>query len=402
MRLLIADPIDLHPLEELELLGVDIVYEPDLEPEALAAAVQQCTILVVRGTEVSARLIEGAPQLSLIVCAGRGTGRIDVGAASARGVYVANCAGKVAAAVAELVFALMLALDRRLVDATVELRQGRWNRASYRAAPGLQGRRLGIVGLGAVGRRVLERARTFDLEPYGWSRSLTPAKAARLNIHYCATLGELASRVELLTIHVPDGEPTRGLLGRAVLEALPDGATIINTSGADIVDAEALRELVGTKGLRVGLDAYPGDAAQPSRATLEALFASGTVYGTPGIAGATCQAELAISGEVSRIVRAFLTEGEVPNVVNVCRTTPARYAVVLRMLDKVGVLAHALGVLMRHGINIEEITNTVFDGARAGCIKLRVSGRPSEACLREIRAFEEVLYAGVVALPNLA
>ena len=91
-----------------------------------------------------------------------------------------------------------------------------------------------------------------------------------------------------------------------------------------------------------------------------------------------------------------------PNVVNICATSPARYAIVLRMRDKVGALANGLSVLKRHGINIEEISNTVFDGARATCTKLRVSGRPSEACLKEIGAFEEVLHVDVVPMPNRA
>ena len=91
-----------------------------------------------------------------------------------------------------------------------------------------------------------------------------------------------------------------------------------------------------------------------------------------------------------------------PNIVNICATSPARFAIVVRMLDKVGVLANTLSVLKRHGINIEEISNTVFDGAHATCSKLRVSGRPSEACVKEIGAFEEILHVDVVGLPNLA
>jgi D-3-phosphoglycerate dehydrogenase len=92
----------------------------------------------------------------------------------------------------------------------------------------------------------------------------------------------------------------------------------------------------------------------------------------------------------------------VPNVVNVCDNTPARFALVLRARDEVGVLANVLNVIKRHGLNIEQIANTVFDGAAAACTKLRLSGRPSEACLSEIRAFEEVFHVDVVQLPNLA
>ena len=126
------------------------------------------------------------------------------------------------------------------------------------------------------------------------------------------------------------------------------------------------------------------------------------MYATPHVGASTEQAQRAIALETARIVRAFLTEEDVPNVVNICATSPARYAVVLRMLDKVGVLANTLSVLKRHGINIEEISNTVFEGAIATCTKLRVSGRPSDACVKEIGAFAEVLHVDVVPLPNLA
>jgi D-3-phosphoglycerate dehydrogenase len=126
------------------------------------------------------------------------------------------------------------------------------------------------------------------------------------------------------------------------------------------------------------------------------------VYGTTHIGASTEQAQRAIGRETARIIRAFMTEETVPNVVNICATSPARYAIVVRMLDKVGVLANTLSVLKRHGINVEEVSNTVFEGALATCTKLRVSGRPSEACIKEIGAFEEILHVDVVSLPNLA
>jgi len=101
-------------------------------------------------------------------------------------------------------------------------------------------------------------------------------------------------------------------------------------------------------------------------------------------------------------VRSFLLEGEVPNVINVLTSSVAKFQVVIRMLDKVGTFANVLSVIKRHGINVEEVTNTIFEGGGAACAKLRVLSRPSEACLREIRAFEEVLHVDVVTLPNLA
>lgn len=402
MRLLIAARMDTQALEELRVLGLEIVYKPDLTKDTLPAALDGIGILVVRSLPVTAKAIEAGRHLNLIVRAGAGVSTIDVPAASARGIYVANCPGKNAAAVAELTLGLILSLDRRLPDATFDLRAGKWEKAKYAAASGLYGKRIGIAGLGPVGLGVLERARAFGLEPHAWSKSLTPNKAARLSVGHTRSLESLASMSDILTIHLPVTAQTRGIISRNVLGALPDGAMLINTARPELLDYAALEEIIVKKRLRVGLDVFPDEPDQSSAPFTSALLDKGLVYATPHIGASTEQAQRAIAIETARIVRAFLTEEDVPNVVNICATSPARYALVLRMLDKVGALANTLNVLKRHGINIEEISNTVFEGAQATCTKLRVSGRPSDACVKEIGAFDEVLHVDVVPLPNLA
>src|SRR5262245_61741993 len=147
MRLLLADKFDTHALEELRVLGLEIVSQPELTKQTLPSALDGVGILVVRSTEVTGEAIDSAKQLNLIVRAGAGVHNIDVARASARGIYVANCPGKNAIAVAELAMGLILALDRRLVDATAELRAGRWEKTKYSAAQGLFGRSIGIAGL---------------------------------------------------------------------------------------------------------------------------------------------------------------------------------------------------------------------------------------------------------------
>jgi D-3-phosphoglycerate dehydrogenase len=402
MRLLVADKMDLTAFDELNVLGVQIVSRPELTRETLPGALEGVGILVVRSTEVSGEAIQAAKQLNLIVRAGAGVNTIDVAAASASGVYVANCPGKNAIAVAELTMGMILALDRRIVDATTELRAGRWEKAKYSAARGLLGQRIGIAGLGAVGAEVMHRAKSFGLDVHAWSRSLTPVRAAKMGIGFARSLEELAARSDILSVHLPLKPQTRGAIGRSVLEALPDHAIVVNTARSEVLDYEALSDLIPKKHLRVGLDVFAGEPETASAPFESALLTRGVVYGTPHIGASTEQAQRAIARETARIIRAFMTEETVPNVVNICATTPARYAVVVRMLDKVGVLANTLGVLKRHGINIEEISNTVFEGATATCTKLRTSARPSEACLKEIAAFAEVLHVDVVALPNLA
>src|SRR5579864_9171065 len=173
MRLLIADKLHPRAIEELRTLPLEVVYEPELTRESLERRLIGVGILVVRSTEVTAAAIENAKQLNLIVRAGAEFRTIDVRAASKRGIYVANCPGRNAAAVAELVFGLMLSLDRRVPDAVASLRAGRWERQEYSKAEGIHGKTLGVIGLGDIGREVASRARTFGLNVVGWSRSLT-------------------------------------------------------------------------------------------------------------------------------------------------------------------------------------------------------------------------------------
>ncbi|MBM4377280.1 MAG: D-3-phosphoglycerate dehydrogenase [Deltaproteobacteria bacterium] len=402
MRILIADKLSTKPLEELEVLGLKIDYRPDLDADALPAALADVNILVVRSTKVSRQSIEAASALNLIVRAGAGVNTIDVDAASDRGIYVSNCPGKNAAAVAELVLGLVLALDRRIVDATIALREGRWAKSEFSEARGLYGRRLGVAGFGAIGRLVTERAQSFGMKVHAWSRSLGAGRARELGIERCDSLVELAAHSDVLSLHLPLTGATRGVVNRGVLEALPDGAILVNAARAEVLDYGALAEVAPKKRLRLGLDVFDDEPAGGKASYRPRIFDAGLVYGTPHIGASTEEAQASIAAEVARIVRCFLTEEELPHVVNICRTTPARYCLVLRARDRVGVLANVASVIKRHGLNIEEVHNTIFQGAVAACTKLRLSGRPGEGCLQEIRAFEEVLHVDVIPLPNLA
>src|SRR5262249_16721759 len=132
MRVLIADKFEQTGIDGLKAAGCEVIYQPDLSGEALAAALgrERADVLVARSTVVTAAMLE-AGSLALVGRAGAGYNTIDVAAASTRGIYVSNCPGKNAIAVAELAFALMLALDRRIPDNVAELRAGKWNKKEF-------------------------------------------------------------------------------------------------------------------------------------------------------------------------------------------------------------------------------------------------------------------------------
>lgn len=403
MRVLVADRLSESSLDEMRTLGVEVSYEPELDSAQLLGRLAGVNVLIVRGTEVNKAAFDAGSALNLVIRAGAGVKNIDVATASERGIYVANCPGKNASAVAELTFALIGSLDRRIPDGVASLRAGRWEKNEFARAVGLRGRSIGILGLGHVGRAVLKIAQAFELNCYAWSRSLTAAKASELGVTRVASPADLAKVSDIFTVHLELTERTRGIVDRKVLSLLTPGAFFVNTARDELVDYEALQELIPQKNLRVGLDVLPGEPNTRNASYRHAILESGLVYAVPHIGASTDEAQIAIANETVRILRSFLTKGEVPNVVNIAESTYSRYQLVVRHVDQVGALANVLGVLKRHGINVQELDNTVFEGARAACAKIRLSSRPSDACLSEIMAFSgEVLHVDLVTLPNLA
>src|SRR5215208_1634391 len=164
MRVLIADKFEQSGRDGLEAAGCEFSYQPDVKDEALVEAIRSYApdVLVVRSTKVTEPMLE-AGALKLVVRAGAGYNTIDVAAASARGIYVSNCPGKNSIAVAELAFALMLALDRRVADNVIALRRGEWNKKEFSKARGLFGRTLGLIGVGKIGQEMIPRARAFGM-----------------------------------------------------------------------------------------------------------------------------------------------------------------------------------------------------------------------------------------------
>src|SRR3954464_6633348 len=171
MKILVADKFEKSGIDGLQAAGCEVVYEPELKDDALAQAIGSsgADVLVVRGTKVTAPMLD-AGRLSLILRAGAGYNTIDVAGASTRGIYVSNCPGKNAIAVAELAFALMLSLDRRIPDNVAELRGGKWNKKEYSKAAGLFGKTLALLGVGSIGREMVRRAAGFGMPVVIWSR----------------------------------------------------------------------------------------------------------------------------------------------------------------------------------------------------------------------------------------
>jgi len=391
MNVLIVDKLSSEVTKSLEALGLKVEVRDYLDADTLPGALKYTDILVVRSTKVTAAAIQAAPVLSLIIRAGAGVDTIDLPAASAQGIYVANCPGKNTAAVAELAIGLLVAADRRIVDATAALRNGAWRKKEFGKARGLAGRTLGILGYGAIGRAVARRALGLEMKVLAWSRSLTPEAAEADGIGYAASPQELAAACDAVSVHLALTPETKHLVGAQFLEALRPGAILVNTSRGPLVDTAALRAAIASKGLRVGLDVFEGE---PSGGECEwsdkELAALATC--TPHVGASTDQASEAVAAEVVRIIRTFIATGNPPGTVNLCAPTQARHRLVVRHLNRVGVLACVLDGLREEGINVEEMENTIFAGAAAACCSMRLDQQPSISLLAGLRKNQNILH----------
>lgn len=386
MRVLIADNFESSGREALAALGYEVVFEPKLTDEQLPAAIQklQPDVLVVRSTKVNAAVFESST-LKLVVRAGAGYNTVDVAAASKRGVYVSNCPGKNAVAVAELAFGLILALDRRIADNVIALRAGQWNKKEFSQARGLFGRTLGLIGLGQIATEVALRARAFGMPVVAWSRSLTPQRAEQLGVECKSSPIEVAAASDIVSVHLALSKDTRGMLGADFFNAMRPGSYFINTARGELVDQAALQAVIKQKNIRAGLDVY---AAEPTTATGEftdSIARETSVYGTHHIGASTEQAQEAIAAETVRIIKSFQQTGQVPNAVNIARQTPATCILSVRHHDKPGVLARVLDAISAARINVQEMENVIFEGAEAAVANIHLETAPANNVVESIR-----------------
>jgi len=387
MRVLIADKFEQSGRDGLQAIGCEVSFQPELKDEDLVEAIRSEApdVLVVRGTKVTEPMLDTG-QIKLVVRAGAGFNTIDVAAASRRGIYVSNCPGKNSIAVAELAFALILALDRRVPDNVIALRRGEWNKKEFSKARGLFGRTLGLVGVGKIGQEMIPRARAFGMQLIAWSRSLTPERAAALGVEYKATPTEVAREADIVSVHVALNSDTKGFLGTDFFAKMREGAYFINTARGEVVDQSALIDAMKSRGIRAGLDVFAGEPTSATAEFADEIRSEANLYGTHHIGASTDQAQEAIAAETVRIVREFKETGKVPNVVNLARQTPATHRLVVRHLDRPGVLAVVLDAIKSEHINVQEMENIVFEGAEAAVARINLDNAPSGEMLGRLQA----------------
>ena len=319
MKILFADAFPPSRLERLRGDGHECELEPALTGDELPGAVSGFEALVVRSTRVGAAALEAADSLRLVVRAGAGTNTIDARRARELGIDVCNVPGANSLAVAELTMGLIIAADRWIPDNVADLRNGAWNKKRYSQARGLFGRSLGVVGAGAIGTAVAERAAAFGMRILVFSRphhnDAIEARLAAIGATDLRSLGDLAEASDFLTLHVPGGARTRGLVNRDILARMRPGTVLVNAARSEIIDEPALLEALDIRGIRAVVDVFDGEPVSGEARFDSALARHPSVYGTHHIGASTEQAQLAVADGVAGVIAAYV-DGRVINCVN--------------------------------------------------------------------------------------
>lgn len=397
MRILFADSLDRAAVERLRDAGEECEVRPELTAADLPDHVAGFDILVVRSTEVTAAAIDASTELGLIVRAGAGTNTIDCGRAAERGVFVCNVPGRNAVAVAELAIGLMLAIDRHIAPAAADLRAGRWDKRAYSRSRGLLGATLGIIGMGAIGLEVAQRAAALGMRVMAEDkprRREVRRRMEAIGVTAAADRPALLAASDIVSLHVPGDPSTAGMVDAAFLAAMKPDAVLINTSRGDVIDEAALIAALDSTGLRAGLDVFCDEPDRPTGAIDSALARHPKVTGTHHIGASTEQAQAAVAEGAVELIEAY-RDGTLIDCVNLERAPRRTATLMVRHHDRVGVLASVLEELRRHEVNVANMSNRIFAGSVAAAATIEVAGAVDDDLLDAIRALPDVINLSV-------
>jgi D-3-phosphoglycerate dehydrogenase len=307
-RVLLADEIAPEGVAILEgSEGVQVDLRGGISAGELKEIIGDYDAVIVRSrSKVTAELIEAGKRLKVIGRAGVGLDNIDVDAAKRRGIAVLNSPGGNVISAAEHTLALTLALTRNLAQADASLRRGEWQRERFRGVE-LYGKTLGLAGAGRIGSEVAKRARAFGMRVLAYDPYLSEERAAQFDIEL-VTLPSLLQQADVISVHTPLTEETRGMIGAAELAMMKPTAYLVNAARGGVVDeaalAEALREgkLAGA-----ALDVFADEPVPAGHA----LLALDNVLALPHLGAATREAQIGVAVEICEAVRDALISGAV-------------------------------------------------------------------------------------------
>jgi D-3-phosphoglycerate dehydrogenase len=322
-RVLVTDEIDPEGVALLRAeraLQVDEV--PTLPPAELLARIGEYDALVGRSaTRVSPELLQAARRLRVIGRAGVGVDNIALDTATALGIAIINAPAGNTIAVAELFFGVVLSMLRHLPRAYASMRDGRWDRSALLGTE-LKGKTLGIVGLGRIGGEIATRATAFGMAVVAYDPYVADARFHGLRVTRADALDAVLADADILTIHTPLNDETRGLIGRRELARLSPTAILVNMARGGIVDEAALAEALATGKLAgAAVDAFVKEPLAPDHPLRDAEH----VFLTPHIGASTAEAQRNVAVDACAAVRDALLSGELSRSINVPEAGPGAW-----------------------------------------------------------------------------
>jgi D-3-phosphoglycerate dehydrogenase / 2-oxoglutarate reductase len=294
MKVLICDPISKVAIDRMREKGIQVDVEDTITPERLLEVIGGYDAVVVRSrTKIRKNVLEQAASLKVIVRGGVGVDNIDVESAEAKGIKVLNTPAASSDSVAELALAYMFALARPIVQATESLRAGKWEKAKFHGGE-IQGKTLGIIGMGRIGSAVAKRAAALGMIVLGYdSRSVGPAPYMMM-----VSMDDLLARSDYITVHIPLTDESQHLIGASTIARMKTGVKLIDCARGGVIDENALFEAI-TAGKVAGaaLDVFENEPLTDNK-----LFTLAQVIGSPHMGASTAEATERIGDEVAELL----------------------------------------------------------------------------------------------------
>jgi len=351
IRILAADKIAPEGLDKLQAdEQVEVDVKIGLSEDELAETIGQYDGIIIRsGVKLTAKVLSNPGRLKAVARAGVGVDNVDLQAATQAGILVMNTPDANTTSTAEHAFALMLAMLRKIPPACASLKEGRWDRSKF-VGRQLASKTLGILGLGRVGRAVAQRALVMKMNVVAYDPFVTSSAVLEGRVRLCSSLAELLSEVDILSVHAPLTDQTRGMIGREELAMMKDGAYIVNCARGGIVDEEALYEAIQSgKIAGAAVDVYSKEPPEDRR-----LIELDQVVCTPHLGASTVEAQTAVSVEAAQALLDYLKRQEIRSAVNVAGLPPSLSPQDRAYIDLAGRMGALLSPLCAGGI--EEVT----------------------------------------------
>lgn len=346
MKVLVLDNIAEVGVQILRESGkIEVDVKSGLSPDELKEIVGQYNGLAIRGaTKVTADVIAAAPNLKVVGRAGAGLDNVDIPAATKQGIVVMNTPGGNSVTTAEHTISMMLALARNIPQANGSMKAAKWEKKKFSGTEVFQ-KTLGVIGLGKIGAIVADRAAGLGMDVLAYDPYLSEEQAKQMGVKL-ASLDEIYSQSDFITLHVPLNDQTRGIICAKNIAKMKDGVRIVNCSRGLVINEDELAEAVKSgKVGGVALDVYPVEPPEKRN-----LIDQDNVICTPHLGAATKEAQENVAIAVARQIRDYLIDGTIQNAVNAPAVAGEQLVTLRPFLDLAQRLGLFLGQVIRTGI----------------------------------------------------